>query len=146
MALESSDYRYARLHRVVVDCYCLQHPDQYCVSAKSLIAHICGLCIAQEPGSNQMAYKALQRSLNGNPVLEKASVPQWRGGLTIADVLASPDSKTYARIVDEWAKSVWQAYSPLQGIAHSLADTGNCYLITCTAAGARLRNHEPRWL
>jgi hypothetical protein len=93
-----------------------------------------------------MAYKALQRSLNGNPVLEKASVPQWRGGLTIADVLASPDSKTYARIVDEWAKSVWQAYSPLQGIAHSLADTGNCYLITCTAAGARLRNHEPRWL
>jgi hypothetical protein len=117
IALESSNFRYARLHRVVVDCYCLQHPDQYCVSAKSLIAHICGLCVAMEHGSDQMAYKALQRSLNGNPPLEKASVPHWRGGLTIADVLAAPDPDAYASFVEEWASAVWQAYSPLQGLA-----------------------------
>ncbi len=38
-----ADLRYARRQRMVVDAYCLQHPERYCVSAKSLAAHLTGL-------------------------------------------------------------------------------------------------------
>jgi hypothetical protein len=119
VARETSDFRYARVHRVVVDCYCLQHPEQYCISAKSLIAHLCGLCIALEHASDQAAYRALQRSLDGNPRLDKARSPELRGTLTIAEVLAAPDAIAYSRAVDAWAHSVWQAYTPLHGAARA---------------------------
>jgi len=119
LALESRDFRYARLHRVVVDCYCLQHPDQYCVSAKSLLAHICGLCIAREHAGDQRAYRSLQRSLNGNPALQKPSLPERRGDSTIADVFAAPDAGAYSDMVDAWAGSIWQAYAPLHGVARA---------------------------
>jgi Family of unknown function (DUF5946) len=118
VALEVGDFRYARLHRVVVDGYCLQHPNRYCVSPKSLMAHICGLCIAVEQGSDATAYRSLQQSLNGVLALEKPPVPHQRGSLTIADVLAAAsDPGAYARVVDAWAHAVWQAYAPLQGVA-----------------------------
>jgi hypothetical protein len=60
-AREFMGYRYGRFHRPAVDAYCLQHPDRYCKSGKSLMAHLGGLACAFV--SN--AYAALQRSLNG---------------------------------------------------------------------------------
>jgi hypothetical protein len=114
-SLEMNDYRYARFHRLVVDCYCLQHPQQYCVSAKSLMAHLAGLCVAIEMNGEQNAYRALQKSLNGNPPLTKPTVPERRGGYTIADVLRTSNADDYARRVDEWANEVWRAYQPIQG-------------------------------
>src|SRR5947209_3114855 len=45
-ARDFGDYRYGRVHRRMVDAYCLQHPETHCVSAKSLAAHLVGLCIA----------------------------------------------------------------------------------------------------
>jgi hypothetical protein len=46
LAQEYSDFRYARMHRVVVDAYALQHPAQYIASAKSFAAHLTGACDA----------------------------------------------------------------------------------------------------
>ncbi len=117
LSLETDDYRYARLHRLVVDCYCLQHPQQYCVSAKSLMAHLAGLCIAIEMSGGQGAYRALQRSLNGNPPLVKPIVPDNRGDYTIADVLNTSDAGDYARCANVWAKQIWRAYHATQGWA-----------------------------
>ncbi len=39
-----SDMRYARVHRLAVDAYAMQHPDRYGRSAKSFAAHLTGLC------------------------------------------------------------------------------------------------------
>ncbi|WP_371832790.1 DUF5946 family protein [Mesorhizobium koreense] len=114
-SLEMNDYRYARLHRLVVDCYCLQHPQQYCVSAKSLMAHLAGLCVAIEMNGEQDAYRALQKSLNGNPSLVKPMLPETRGSYTIADVLNASDADDYADCVNQWANQVWRAYQPIQG-------------------------------
>jgi len=41
---------YWKFHRMAVDAYCLQHVP-YVASAKSLAAHLCGLCIAFERGA-----------------------------------------------------------------------------------------------
>ena len=114
MSLETSDYRYARLHRLVVDCYCLQHPQQYCVSAKSLMAHLAGLCIAIERDGEQEAYRTLQKSLNGNPTLVKPALSEARGNCTIADVLKTSDPNGYAHCVNEWANQIWRAYQSTQ--------------------------------
>ena len=48
LAREFEQPAYWRYHRMAVDAYCLQHPRRYCESAKSLAAHLCGLCIAFE--------------------------------------------------------------------------------------------------
>lgn len=44
LARDFSNVAYFRVHRMMVDTYCLQHPERYCVSAKSLAAHLTGLC------------------------------------------------------------------------------------------------------
>lgn len=48
LARDYSDPAYFRCHKLVVDCYSLQHPDEFCRSAKSLASHLVGQGIAIE--------------------------------------------------------------------------------------------------
>ena len=117
IARDFNDARYGRWHRMAVDAYCLQHPDKYCVSAKSLMAHLGGLCCAFEHNGDLALLRALSQSLSGTPKLEKPKLPTTRGALTIGDVLAAPDPESYGRKVEQWARSVWDAYTSLHGFA-----------------------------
>jgi len=47
-----------RHHRLAVDTYCVQH-SSYVESAKSLAAHLCGLCVAFEQNNDPTALKRL---------------------------------------------------------------------------------------
>jgi uncharacterized protein DUF5946 len=104
--------------RMTVDTYCVQHPDRYCVSAKSLAAHLTGLCWALEYSGYPSGLKALQRWLNGPARIEKPALPPFRGALTIADVGDTPDPEAIRR----WARSTWEAYAPLHPIARQWVD------------------------
>ncbi|MDQ3870181.1 MAG: DUF5946 family protein [Chloroflexota bacterium] len=111
-----ADLRYARRQRMVVDTYCLQHPERYCVSAKSLAAHLTGLAWAFEYGEHPSVARAVLRFLDGNPSLQKPDLPASRGAMTIADVAASgPDG--FAAAVEGWAHCTWDAYAALQPLA-----------------------------
>ena len=99
--------------RLTIDIYCLQHPDDYCVSAKSLAAHLTGLGWALEHGGSEFGLRALQRWLN-NARLEKPPIPQHRGELTIADLAHAPD---YLAVQNRWARSTWSAYAELHDLA-----------------------------
>jgi hypothetical protein len=140
-------YRY---HRMFVDTYCLQHPDQFCASAKSFAAHLTGLCAAFEHKSHPSVLNAVNRWLSGNPSLTKPELPSFRGALTIAVVQAKVQAQVQAEVeakvqaqvqaevqaevqakvqaaatqaaqnpfpiaqaIDRWARSTWEAYSPL---------------------------------
>lgn len=131
-------YRY---HRMFVDTYCLQHPDQFCASAKSFAAHLTGLCAAFEHKSHPSVLNAVNRWLSRNPPITKPELPAFRGALTIAvvhaaiqtalhasdlaaihshssrDLSAPPDARPgpfpIAQAIDSWARSTWQAYSAL---------------------------------
>jgi uncharacterized protein DUF5946 len=105
------------IQRLTVDTYCMQHPDRYCVSAKSLAAHLTGLCWALEYSGHPSGLKALQRWLDGHPRIEKPALPSFRGALTVADVSAAPDPEVRAAAIGRWAQSTWDAYSALQPIA-----------------------------
>jgi hypothetical protein len=103
------------VRRLGVDCYCLQHPDRYCVSAKSLAAHLTGLCWALEFGGGGNGLKALQTWLNGQVPLTKPPIPSSRGRITVSNLLDEPGS--LAPAVERWARSIWNAYADLHTTA-----------------------------
>jgi len=120
IARDFSDPLYFRCHRMLVDTYCLQHPDPYCTSAKSLAAHLCGLCaVLEEDASRAVGTEALRRWLDGRVALGKPELPAFRGELTIADVHGATDPESHGRAVESWARSTWQAYAPLHPLART---------------------------
>jgi hypothetical protein len=117
------DPRIGRFHWTLVDAYALQHPDEFCASAKSLAAHLAGLCAGLEHAGNASLRPALQRWLNGRSPVAKPELPEFRGSLTIADVAAAAtDPDSYERVVDAWAGVVWAAYAPSQALAREWVD------------------------
>ena len=118
IARDFSDPRYGRTHRLAVDVYCLQHPDRYCASAKSLAAHLVGLrWILEEHGDTAISSESLRRWLDGNRRLQKPELPAFRGILTIADVLGADTPEAHAAAVQRWAESTWAAYATLHELA-----------------------------
>lgn len=106
-----SDFRYARVHRKIVDTYCLQHPERYCASAKSFAAHLTGLCWAFEHNGHPPVGRALLRWLDANPSIDRPEPPSPRGEITIVEVYAAPDAEAHALAVESWARSTWEAYA-----------------------------------
>jgi hypothetical protein len=108
--------------RLTVDVYCLQHPDRYCLSAKSLAAHLTGVGWAVERGGGEWGLRRLQRWLDTGPKLEKPALPAGHGAVTIADVTSAADTDAYIAALDRWARSTSAAYSELHEIARRWID------------------------
>jgi hypothetical protein len=107
---------YWQYHRLAVDSYCVQH-SPYVRSAKSLAAHLCGLCVAMERENNQALLGGIHEWLSTNPPLDKPELPAARGALTIGHVSGIEDPVLYSRAVGEWARSAWDAYRELHQLA-----------------------------
>lgn len=117
-AREYGDVRFAGQRRMIVDSYCLKHPERYCVSSISFAAHLTGLCIAMEHHGREVELNAaLQRWLSRRPALEKPPLPTKRGDLTIAGIRSAVDPATHRIAVERWASDVWAAYRDLQPLA-----------------------------
>lgn len=108
---------YWRYHRLAIDTYCLQHPLDYCESAKSLAAHLCGLCVRFEMDNSEDILRGIQKWLSTNPTLFRPDVPDFRGVRTIADAYGMDNPVDYGRAVEEWGQSVWTAYRDLHANA-----------------------------
>jgi len=110
---EFADPALYRAHRLVVDAYCLQHPEQYMKSSKSAAAHLAGMCWSLEHGLSLNMPVALSRWLNGArtcaPVTPPA--PRQRGELNLGCLLGVTDSEDYLATASEWARSAWNAWS-----------------------------------
>ncbi len=113
--------------RLTLDTYCVQHPDHYCPSTKSLVAHLGGLCWAMEYRGHSSGYQVLTRMLPRTLAVPRPEIPSFRGTLTIADVPEVADADAAARAIERWAMAVWAAYRTLhpfarQWIATALAE------------------------
>jgi len=62
-----SNPAFAATFNLGFDAYCMQHPEKYCVSAKSYAAHLTRLCCGVERGGEDSIYRAINRWLSGNP-------------------------------------------------------------------------------
>ena len=107
------------VHRAAVDCYALQHPEYFCVSAKSYAAHLSGLCVAIEYNRSVEVNAAIQRWLSGSIKLMKPAVLIDRGEITITHLQNLSDAVDHSQRVADWCKAVWQAYNNLQDVARS---------------------------
>jgi hypothetical protein len=109
---------YLGVRRLMVDTYCLQHPDGYCASVTSLAAHLTGLCwLIEYRGNRAVGSDRLRRWLNSKPRIEKPAIPAFRGSLTVDHVHAAPDAASCAHAADRWARATWDAYASLHAIA-----------------------------
>lgn len=118
IARDFSNALYFGIHRLVVDTYCLQHPDEFCASAKSLAAHLVGLCSILEDGASPAnGSPALQKWLNGARDFPKPVIPERRGAMTIGDLPFDSGSGEWERAVRAWADETWRAYQPLHATA-----------------------------
>ncbi len=118
---EFSDYRYGKAHRLTVDAYSLQHPDEYMSSGKSFAAHLTGMCAALEHGDALALNQAVQKWLSRNPKVEKpVQIPEQRGGLTVAYIHGAADADEHIRRAREWARDVWGAWSEHHDLARRL--------------------------
>ena len=109
---EFGNYRYARMHRLTVDVYSLQHPAEYMRSAKSYAAHLTGVCAALEGSGTADVNRAVQKWLNGPQAFERPDHPGplERGGLTILHVHEAGEPEEHVRRVRAWARSTWEAW------------------------------------
>jgi Family of unknown function (DUF5946) len=113
-----SDYRYGRSHRLLVDVYSLQHPDDHMRSGKSFAAHLTGICAVLEYDDPMAINAAVQKWLNGRRTIAKPSIlPHPRSTLTIVDVHAARDPASHHKVVQEWAQEVWQDWSDYHSLA-----------------------------
>ena len=108
---------YAAVHELLVDAYCLQHPEPYCHSAKSYAAHLTRMCCGIERGGDRKIYRAIHIWLSGPAKIEKPEVLSLRGELTIAHVQSARNVEEHQKFVREWAESVWKAYAPQHALA-----------------------------
>jgi len=130
IAREFSDFRYARVHRLTVDTYSLQHPDPYLISAKSFAAHLTGMCCAMEYDNDRNLLRILQQWLNGKKQLEKPKLLDNVGNLTISSVVRAGDGTEHAKLVKEWAENVWDAYALYHNLAREWIDMAKQESIT----------------
>ena len=119
VARDFGNVLYFRMHRKMVDTYCVQHPDEFCKSAKSMAAHLAGLAWFMDNPAATAAVgpDVLHKWLSGRKDLERPDPPAHRGALTIGDIDFDGDPVHYAQAVDRWARSAWDAYAPLHETA-----------------------------
>jgi hypothetical protein len=103
--------------RLIVDCYSLQH-DRYILSARSLAAHLTGVCIALEHRGDEVLLRAVQGWLGRIRDLAKPAVPERRGDMTIDAVIAAAPEERGA-VVRAWATSAWAAWEEHHALARS---------------------------
>ena len=124
LAREFSDYRYGKIHRLTVDSYALQHPDEYMRSGKSFAAHLTGMCAAFEYQDAFLINQQVQKWLSTNPKINKPDhLPQQRGSLNIVSVYRADNPDEHAKRVRGWARSVWEAWSEHHDLAKRLIES-----------------------
>ena len=118
LARDFSDYQYFQTHRLLVDAYSLQHPDQYMRSGKSFAAHLTGMCAAIESPGDAVVNRAVQQWLNGQKELTKPDqLPVFRGSITVLYVFEATDALDHNNRVKEWAADVWRAWDAHHDLA-----------------------------
>jgi hypothetical protein len=103
-----------RLHRLTVDAYAVQHPGApRHRSGWSLGLHLMGLCLLLERGASALqATKLLAQMLERPHSFRSLEPPVPNGAITVSDVLAARSPDEHARLVEQWATRVWDAWAP----------------------------------
>lgn len=110
---EFSDPLYFKFHRLCVDAYSLQHPEQFMKSTKSAATHLTAMCWSLERGTTLHLPDALKCWVDGARTFERIQSPDpgRRGHLTVLHAVAATTPQDYEIRVNAWARSAWEAWA-----------------------------------
>ncbi len=114
-------YFYAT-QRALVDCYGLQHPEIHCVSVESYASHLAGICVFLLYDGRRYIYNAVERWLMDAGELVRPETPEFRGKMTITDLLDVKDPPDLQSRVSRWAEDVWSAYANMHNLAFTCVE------------------------
>ena len=115
---EYGDFRYARVHGLTVDAYCAQHPGEPSPQAvRSVAVHLVGLYLQMERDLRPEELYAVHKRVSSVAKERRKEIswlepPSPLGEKTILHVLDADGPDEHAERVREWARSVWEAWSP----------------------------------
>ena len=115
---EYGDLRYARVHGLTVDAYCAQHPGEPSPQAvRSVAVHLVGLCLQMERDLSPEELYAVHKQMSslakkGEKDIRWLEPPTLCGAPSILYVLDANGPDEHAERVREWARAVWEAWSP----------------------------------
>ena len=124
LAREYGEYGYPAVHRLTVDAYAAQHPGTPSPqSIKSVAVHLMALYLTLERGYDAARTTAVLRQATAwSQEFIWLDPPGSRGALTILDVHGGRSLDEHTERVEQWAKSVWDAWSPHHQTVRRWAD------------------------
>jgi len=113
LAKEYGEYYYPAVHRVTVDAYAAQHPGTPSRrSIQSVAIHLLSLHLILERGfPSPQATEAIRKALEHAERFVWLDPPPSLGTITVLDVRKARDIAEHERLVWQWARSVWAAWS-----------------------------------
>lgn len=115
LAKEYGEYGYPEdVHRLTVDTYAVQHPGTPNLRAiQSVNSHLISLYLLLEGGvSGRLATYLLGNVLQFADVLTWLDPPVPNGSMTVNDVVIAQNFEEHKRLVNAWARDVWEAWTP----------------------------------
>jgi hypothetical protein len=111
---EYGDYRYARVHQLTVDAYCVQHPGVPSPQTiQSVAVHLIGFYLRLEHGLRpERVAAACQRAASGKRRFVWLEPLASLGEIVVSYVRDAQDPAEHEERVREWARSAWVAWSP----------------------------------
>jgi hypothetical protein len=113
------------IHQCVVDAFAAQHADEQTKPIKLTFALI-GLYLHVEKEFSGKRVQRVHMDLGAHKQLWPSfAVPENRGSLTVADVLAVPAGPERDEAIHAWCASVWEAFrDQRQTVAELLRERG----------------------
>ncbi len=113
LAREYSDNRLARIHRLTVDTYAVQHPGVNVPAARRSVAvHLSRLYLLLEAGwAMERANNAMFAITEFKDRCDSLNRPPMTGTLSVLEVLQAASNQEHEKRVRAWAESVWKAWA-----------------------------------
>ena len=114
LAREYGEYRYPPVRQLTVDAYAAQHPGTASRrSNQSVSAHLISLYLQLERGySPKQVIVALHEAATHKGDFQWLDPPASLGSVTVLDVHAAKDLSEHTEVVQQWGRSVWEAWTP----------------------------------
>jgi hypothetical protein len=113
LAREYQDPAYSPLNRLSVDAYAAQHPGVDVPQARNSVGiHLSRLHLILECGwPIERANDAMLVITGKKMPFPWLTPPANRGSLSVKHVLAAAGQQEHLKAVEQWARSVWQAWA-----------------------------------
>lgn len=125
LAREYENAMYMRFHHFTVDAYSLQHPGTPSPQAiQSVAVHLVSLYHQLELNSDIDTMRdAMRRITQRKGQLPWLEPPTSFGEITVLDIHAAATAEEHGQLVQQWATSVWEAWSAHHPIVREWATT-----------------------